>query len=118
MAHVLQRYADRAGVSLGVAADRLVWRHSNARRDRPWLARLNPTCERPDGYPWRWPAELCAAVVARAEAFGRGELADPCRGRATGWRTPKSKALRLALLRGFVRVRCAGGTSLAFVGVA
>ena len=38
-----------------------------------------------------------------------------CHGRAAGWRTPRSKALRLALRRGFARVRCAGGTSLAFV---
>ena len=103
------------GASLEDAADALVWPYSNALRDRPWLRALTPACERPDGYRWRWDRELCLEVVARAEAFLRGELRDPCHGRAAGWRTPRSKALRLALRRGFARVRCAGGTSLAFV---
>jgi hypothetical protein len=113
MAHVLQRWASRHGATLEDAANALVWAHSNARRDRPWLTRLTPACAEPAGYPWRWPRELCLAAVARAEAFLRGELRDPSP-RATGWRSP-GRALARALARGCSRVRCAGGCSIRMV---
>lgn len=117
MAHVLHRYATAHAITIERAADLLVWPFSNAQADRPWIRYLRMDCSEPDGYPMRWSEEargLCLRVVARARAFLRGELPDPCRGLANGWRS-HGKALRVALRKGCERVRCDGGTSVAFV---
>ncbi len=118
LAHVLKRYAARNGVSLIDAADVLVWKHSNAQVDRPFIRYLDASCAKPDGYPKDWNKRKadCRAVARRARAFLRGDLRDPCaRVRPSGWRSPKSKALRRALRKGNERVRCVDGTALAFV---
>jgi len=112
--HVLQRYADSHGTDIIGAADAMVWRFSDAQVHRPWLRYLDSSCAEPDGYPGEWDAGVCLEVVARVDAFMRGELRDPTRGRATQWRSP-GRALRRALRKGYVRVRCVGGCSLRFI---
>jgi len=111
IAHALQRNADRFGGTLIDAADREVWRHSNAQVTRPWLRYLTARCDEPDLYPGRWSRADCVALFEQARAFLRGEVRDPCP-RATGWRT-RGKALRGALRRGCERLWC--GTTVAFV---
>jgi hypothetical protein len=115
MLHVLRRFAKSRKISTTEAADRLVWAYSNAQADHPWIRYLDASCERPDGYKGTWPRDKCLRVVEFIDLFESGKVADPCMGKADGWRSPKSKALRYALSHGFSRVKCRGGTSLAFV---
>lgn len=114
-AHVLARYAERSGVSLETAADRLVWPYS---RPPAWVREVGPDCERTESWPgrlrWSAHAELCRELFERAAAFLAGRLADPCRGRPDGWRS-KGKALRRALRRGYERVWCGRGLVVAYV---
>ncbi|MGD8860224.1 MAG: hypothetical protein PVI30_09430 [Myxococcales bacterium] len=61
---------------------------SPTRRQR-WVRRLWPDGSRPEGWPdyasWDRHAPLWRHTLARADRFGRGELRDPCRGRAWHW---------------------------------
>lgn len=107
IAHVLRRYAERRGVTLADAADALVWRHSNAQADRPWLRYLDASCARPDyvsARAWERRRPLCVDLVRHARAFLRGELRDPCP-RAEGWRA-RGEATRRAKRHGWA-VACA-----------
>jgi len=115
MLHVLKRFMKSRNVTAIEAADRLVWKHSNAQYDHPWIRYLNDSCERPDYYKGKWDKEKCLRVVRFIDSFESGHIADPCDGAATGWRSPRHKALRYALRHGYSRVKCRGGTSLAFV---
>jgi len=115
MLHVLRRFAIRHDLTATGAADRLVWAYSNAQADHPWIRYLSGSCERPDYYKGTWPRDKCLRVVDFIDSFESGRVADPCAGQASGWRSPKSKALRYALRHGYRRVRCVGGTTLAFV---
>jgi hypothetical protein len=115
MLHVLGRYAERNSTTLVGAADKIIWPFSNAQYDHPWVRYLDESCEKPDYYRYEWPREKCLAMLAMIDRFVDGKLADPCNGKASGWRSPGSKALRYALAHGFSRVKCRRGTSLAFV---
>ena len=115
MGHVLLRNADKNERSICDSADRIVWAYSNAQADHPWVRYLNASCERPDYYRGVWDTQRCVMLVKRAESFLKGRVGDPCQGRADGWRSPKSRALRYALRHGYRRVKCIGGTTLAFV---
>ena len=102
MAHVLQRYAERNGVSLVAAVDVLVWKHSNAQAERPWLRYLTASCDRPDyvsARTWERRRPLCVELVRRAHRFLHGELRDPCP-RAEGWRK-RGKSTRRAKRHGW-----------------
>lgn len=113
-AHILQRWARRYGPSLERAIELRVWRFSRPPR---WVRHVGPSCEQPWGWPrhlsWGRHYSLCVALYARAERFLRGDMADPCRGRARGWRSP-GRALRKALRLGREHVDC-GATAVAFV---
>ncbi|MDD9934309.1 MAG: hypothetical protein OXT09_11940 [Myxococcales bacterium] len=54
-----------------------------------WLRSLWPDASQPEGWPrkvsWRRHAPLWRATFERAGDFARGELRDPCRGRAWHW---------------------------------
>jgi hypothetical protein len=115
MLHVLGRYADRNHVTLVDAANKIIWPFSNAQYEHAWVRYLNESCEKPDYYKHEWPRDKCLSMLAMIDKFLEGKLADPCNGKASGWRSPRSKALRYALANGFRRVKCRGGTSLAFV---
>jgi hypothetical protein len=115
MLHVLQRHAERNNISLIESANRTIWPFSNAQYDHPWTRYLNESCEQPDYYRGNWLTEKCLRIVQLIQLFQEGRVSDPCKGAPTGWRSPRSRALRYALHHGFVRVRCVGGTSLAFV---
>ena len=114
MAHVLERWATGKRTELAAAADALVWAHSNP---PSWIRQLEPGCAQPRGWPrrWRWSRHegLCLALYERAGAFLAGAVADPCRGKADGWRSP-GKATRRALRRGYRRVWC-GRVPVVFV---
>lgn len=113
-AWILRRWAERTGRSLPDAVGLRVWAFS---RPPAWARRIGPRCEQPRGWParWRWSAheDDCRLLFARAEAFLRGELTDPCRGRALGWRSP-GRALQVALSLGRKEVSC-GRTAVRFV---
>jgi hypothetical protein len=117
MGAILARDAARYDRSIVASADRLVWQYSNAQADHAWVRYLDAGCARPDHWKGIWQADRCLAVVALVDRFLDGALPDPCKGQASGWRTPHSKALHKALRKNALkRVRCAGGTYLAFVG--
>ena len=105
-------FAAERGMSLRRAAYLRVWRHSRPPR---WVRELQVDCRQPPSWSgrWSWPANDCRELVARARALLRGEVADPCRGQATGWRA-HGRALRRALQFGYVTVEC-GATLHAFV---
>ncbi len=113
MYHVLERHAAQHDQSVQRSADQLVWRFSRARATRPWLNRLYPGCARPAGYPRKhFPREQCLELVALARRALAGELEDPCRGLARGWRSP-GRALRRAMRRGWQPLSC--GQHVVFV---
>lgn len=115
MAHVLARNADKNERTICESADRIVWRYSNAQADHPWIRYLNASCDRPDYYRGTWDKQRCLVLVKRAEEFVTGnKMPDPCNGLADGWRS-RGAALRKARRNGYTRVRCNGGTVLAFV---
>ena len=98
--HTLGRWQRRTGKSLRLVIHERVTRFS--RRPKAWITRVEPSCRLPAGFPawlsWGAHSSSCWAYYAAAGAFLRGELADPCRGRAEGWRSPA--ALPSALARG------------------
>jgi hypothetical protein len=113
--HVLRRYARRHDVSIAQAAEQVVWPHNRARKITPWLKNLNLDCTEPQLWnEARWPAKKCQRLVTHIKQFLARRVADPCRGRATGWRSPDSQALRFALRHGFAVVDC-GPTLITFV---
>lgn len=115
MAWIVARYAQRHGLTLERAIERRVWRYSRPPR---WTRALNATCAQPRGWPrrlsWAAHADECRELYARAQRFLRGELGDPCRGKALGWRRP-GRALQVALARGRTVVYCSGDTANTFV---
>jgi hypothetical protein len=119
MLHVLRRYAERNDTTLIEAANEIIWPFSNAQYDHPWTRYLNESCERPDYYRGKWPEDKCRKLLLTIDNFIAGNVKDPCASRGqegpSGWRSPRSKALRYALRHGYQRVKCQGGTSLAFV---
>jgi hypothetical protein len=58
-------------------------------RRQLWVRELLPDGSEPQGWPshasWRVHAPLWRAALERADRFARGELRDPCRGRAWHW---------------------------------
>lgn len=104
-AHVLARWARQDGKTLRATIEQRVWRFS---RPAAWIRQLSPRCEQPAAWPprlsWARHAPLCRALFARAEAFGRGEVPDPCPA-ARGWRRP-GKASAAAFVAGRKRVWC------------
>jgi len=108
---------------LRTAIHRRVDRFSLANVRHPWLVEIDSSCRAPILYPGKWPVEKCRILVDRAIDLLQGRIADPCRGKATGWRAKwapklhgkrKSKALRKALKKGYTRVWC-GRTNNAYV---
>jgi len=93
IAHVLQRGADRAGVSLRDYAVRYVsllrvrdGQHVVQTRRAEWVRDLRLDARQPRGWPshlsWSAHVPRWLAAIERARAFLRGELPDPCAGQA------------------------------------
>jgi hypothetical protein len=65
----------------------------NGRREysprQRWIRSLSPDLSKPDHWPrkarWERHKALWAATLTRADAWSRGRLRDPCRGRAKHW---------------------------------
>jgi hypothetical protein len=79
LVNVIRRYC--AGLEPG--------RAQLTRRQR-WLRSLTPMLEEPDGWPsekasWARHRQVWAGVLARADAWSRGRLPDPCRGASWYW---------------------------------
>lgn len=113
--HVLYRYARRHDTTIAQAAERTVWPFNTARRRTKWLRGLNLDCTQPAWWnEGRWPKQKCERLVQHINSFLKRSAPDPCRGRAWGWRSPNSSALRYALKHGFEVVDC-GSTLVTFV---
>lgn len=88
--HVLARRAAAAGVSLEQMATRYVSLLRPAGASLPrgrWVRQVTADCARPAALPASepWSRAQCERVAADAEAFQRGELADPCEHAPTQW---------------------------------
>ncbi len=77
------------------------WKHG-APPNRPWIAGINTTCNKPEGFPlnldWDNHQWLCFRVVERVRAYYAHRLINPCKGRANNWRArgkPSRRAKRL-----------------------
>lgn len=103
---IVQRWAARMGFTLAVAVELRVWRFSSPPR---WVRHIEPACSEPAGWParysWGAHADDCRQLFARADAFLRGDVGDPCEGRARGWRAP-GPALEAAIALGREQVWC------------
>lgn len=110
--HIMLRAAEKS--DLQTAVHNMVDRFSFANTRHPWLLEIDSSCRAPVLYPGTWPLEKCQVLVDRAIALLQGRLADPCHGKAQQWRARKSKALRRALRKGYIRVGC-GRTNNAYL---
>ncbi len=97
IAHVLgRRWRTRpalASLSFGEVVRRYCAAWRTKRRRATWVRALSTPAARPMGWPrqasWRAHAPLWRQVLRRAERFLLGQLADPCRGRASHWGSPQ-----------------------------
>lgn len=58
--------------------------------NRPWIAGLNTSCNKPEGFPthlnWQRHQRWCIAIVGLVRAHKAGKLKNPCKGRPNNWR--------------------------------
>lgn len=86
--HVLQRRADRVGISVAEHAQDYVSAFKTGLPSRRWVMELEDTCSQPPSWPERldWEAHRpqCVLLFERVRAFVAGESIDPCP-RAMHW---------------------------------
>ncbi len=124
--HLLQRRADRHGMSLGAMARAYSTRVFDPRRDDPrrWVAMLDARhaitgSRAPESFParlsWARYRNSWVTILAHADAFLGGHTSDPCGTPPDHWgmSLPGSIDFRRAVGAGWERVDC-GSTANAF----
>lgn len=115
--HVVARRAARAGVSV----EQMSLRYSSVFAGKPtprkrWVLAIESSCEQPTAWPkhlrWDRYRARCLATFERVQRFLRGELPDPCRGRANHFGSATIAVdVERAARAGWRRVSCGGAVN-------